>query len=533
MEKNKIYQGHALEILKQLPDQSVDMCFTSPPYYGLRDYGEETKTIWDEDPNCKHKWIKHIRKPTGGKGSKCANVGANKNDFANMRDHDVKSDFCIKCNAWFGALGLEPDYNSYIKHLLQIFKEVKRVLKDTGSFYLNIGDTYGGFQGKNAGWPDSKTKADLPTMRKPKSFSKCLMGIPERVMFGLIDVGFVLRNKIIWHKLNSMPSPVLDRYTCSFEYLYFFTKLSDKKSFAVLKSNPPKDRKTKKLIVSEEEWEKIKPDWKSECRKYNSEGILPIEIAKKFDRRFYIGLTYYFDLDMVRKPHQVESNIARPRMGQGEATQYRQKRKEFQTKIPKETAESFGSPRARNWRQEAAKKGQLFDSPVAHQGGGNTGLKRKKTADEKFRKSGMRQSPEPGEEGAFNAKGKNPSDIIQITTHIATGKPQNPGDFHSLPTQPFPEAHFAVFPVSFPLRYILASCPPNGIVLDPFVGAGTVGLVVKVLKRNYIGIEISPSYIQMAEIRIKNPDQHQKVWKTIEDKFPEIYKKLHPQTTLL
>jgi len=102
---NKIIHGNTLDVLKELPSESVNCVVTSPPYWGLRDYGIEP-VMWGGDKNCKHEWVKHIKKPNGGKGSKCANVGANQNDFANMRDHDIESDFCLKCGAWRGKTSM-------------------------------------------------------------------------------------------------------------------------------------------------------------------------------------------------------------------------------------------------------------------------------------------------------------------------------------------------------------------------------------------------------------------------------------------
>ena len=165
MEYNKILQGNTLTVLKTLPPEIINMCITSPPYWGLRDYGTDPQ-IWDAGDEevfisyrgdkdfyrsektiktpCEHEWVEHIKKPNGGKGSKGANVGANKNDFANMRDHDVISNFCTKCNAWKGQLGQEPNFELFVKHLCDIFDEVKRVLKPTGTCFVNLGDTYGG-----------------------------------------------------------------------------------------------------------------------------------------------------------------------------------------------------------------------------------------------------------------------------------------------------------------------------------------------------------------------------------------------------
>jgi len=84
-------------------------------------------------------------------------------------------------------LGLEKSFQEYVEKMLKVTAELKRILKEEGSFYLNLGDTYGGFQGKNAGWPDSKTKANLPRIRKPKEYQKCLLGIPWRIALRMID----------------------------------------------------------------------------------------------------------------------------------------------------------------------------------------------------------------------------------------------------------------------------------------------------------------------------------------------------------
>jgi DNA modification methylase len=98
---NKIHCGDAYELLKQIPSESVDVVITSPPYYGLRTYGKYTEKIFDGDPNCSHEW---------------------------------NGSFCVKCNAYKGELGLEPDYRLYVKHLVDLFREVKRVLKKQALF---------------------------------------------------------------------------------------------------------------------------------------------------------------------------------------------------------------------------------------------------------------------------------------------------------------------------------------------------------------------------------------------------------------
>ena len=195
--KHKIICGNTLDVLRKLPEESIDMVMTSPPYWGLRDYGEDTATIWDGNKDCEHEWREKVDIiSSGGKGHK---QDTNKGSW-----FKASSSFCQKCNAWYGQLGLEPTPELYIKHLYMIFAEIKRVLKKTGICWVNIGDSY-----SNKGESNP---------------SKCMVMIPERFAFMMIDSGYILRNKIIWHKPNPMPSSVKDRFNMTYEMLYFFSK---------------------------------------------------------------------------------------------------------------------------------------------------------------------------------------------------------------------------------------------------------------------------------------------------------------------
>jgi DNA modification methylase len=171
MELNTIHNIDCLEGLKTIPDNSVDCCVISPPYYGLRDYGVD------------------------------------------------------------GQIGLENTPEEYISKLVSVFIEVKRVLKPTGTLWLNIGDSYNG-SGKNSGnkskmYPKQSTNAascetrpaNIPTL-KPKD----LIGIPWMLAFELRRAGYYLRQDIIWHKPNPMPESVRDRCTKSHEYIFMLTK---------------------------------------------------------------------------------------------------------------------------------------------------------------------------------------------------------------------------------------------------------------------------------------------------------------------
>ncbi|GAG77732.1 unnamed protein product, partial [marine sediment metagenome] len=105
--RNKIICGNAVEIFKKMPDESVDLGVTSPPYYGLRDYGKETKTIWGGNEKCKHKWNSQVALHDNLRPSKVSKktiVGSNKNlEFRTGKQ--VKNEFCSKCGAWYGQLG--------------------------------------------------------------------------------------------------------------------------------------------------------------------------------------------------------------------------------------------------------------------------------------------------------------------------------------------------------------------------------------------------------------------------------------------
>ncbi len=169
MKENHIYQGSALEVLKTFPDESIDCCMTSPPYWNLRDYGVE------------------------------------------------------------GQIGLEPTFKLYITNLCSIFDEVKRVLKPQGSCWINLGDSYSTQSGGMAQGKYGKLGTNVmdgQKIKQPKTElkDKCLCMIPERFAIKMINNGWILRNQIIWRKPNAMPSSSVDRFTVDFEKVFFFVK---------------------------------------------------------------------------------------------------------------------------------------------------------------------------------------------------------------------------------------------------------------------------------------------------------------------
>ena len=170
----EIYCGDAREVLRSLPDSSVQCCITSPPYWGLRDYGVE------------------------------------------------------------GQLGLEPTPSAFVAALAEVFDEVRRVLSADGTLWLNISDTYIGYHGnRNAvgGVSSSDRRGYRENMRRTSVSAdnlknKDMAGIPWRLAFALQSAGWYLRADIIWHKPNPMPESVQDRPTRAHEYLFLFSKAS-------------------------------------------------------------------------------------------------------------------------------------------------------------------------------------------------------------------------------------------------------------------------------------------------------------------
>jgi len=231
---NTVIQGNCLEVLKTFAGQSVDFVMTSPPYYGLRVYGKEsTSLVWDAKLDCQHQWVQYVRPPGGGHSTSTAKVGATRKDI--QRIFNAKPSWCASCGAWRGQLGLEPTWQMYVGHMRLICGEIRRVLKKSGSFYLVVGDTFAGshcahgdktlFQNsRRIRVADNLYGKPSPQAKAVDYEPKCLMGIPWRVAFALVEDEWILRNAIIWHKPNAMPSSVKDRLAQTYEYIFHLVK---------------------------------------------------------------------------------------------------------------------------------------------------------------------------------------------------------------------------------------------------------------------------------------------------------------------
>ncbi|MCP4262786.1 MAG: site-specific DNA-methyltransferase [Planctomycetes bacterium] len=240
-EHGKIYLGHVLDILKQLPVESVQCCVTSPPYWGLRDY-DLPPMIWNGDKFCEHVWGDDCPgDPRGGSGPNAKEFYAGDGETTYARQVP-RGNFCQQCGAWKGCLGLEPTPELYVKHIVEIFRQVRRVLRKDGTLWLNLGDSYWGGKGQN-NYRWSAENTDRDTLQKPQHNicanygekrpqdgthnilkPKDLIGIPWRVALALQQDGWWLRQDIIWSKPNPMPESVTDRCTKAHEYVFLLTK---------------------------------------------------------------------------------------------------------------------------------------------------------------------------------------------------------------------------------------------------------------------------------------------------------------------
>ncbi len=328
--------GNAYEYLKELPNDTVDFCMTSPPYWGKRQYSKE-------------------------------------------------------------GIGLEKHYKEYIHNLCHVFQEVYRILKQTGSFWLNIGDTY---------------------------LQKHLLGIPWRVAFELIDnQGWFLRNDVIWNKIKGGLDNARDKLGNVHEYVFHFVKNSNNYYYNVdaIRSNPKSSKVVNGAIVSATGVSGVR---------YKRQIELSTELKSEEKRKAFEALE-----EMLSKVR--EGKLADFRMiirGQQRTTH------SDSTKV---------SGRAK----ELVQKGFYF-------------LK-------------------------YHPKGSKPRDVWDILPEDTQNR----------------ETHFAPYPEDLCKIPILATCPKNGIVLDPFCGTGTTSLVALHLGRKSIGIDVSKEYIELAEKRCSVPIQ--------------------------
>lgn len=296
------------------------------------------------------------------------------------------------------------------------------MLKKDGVIFVNLGDTYGG---NKIGKTDKKVsdylkEQQIGIVKKVPGFEKSLLMIPERFALGMIERGWILRNRICWYKRNAMPSSVKDRFTCTWEYIYFFSK--SKRYYFNLDSVRIPHKQVSKERVLRAISNKHKYIDCGQGGIHNPRPNITKLISENYEGKGMISLSKRLALQ--------------------------------KTKIPVDTAELYGSPRARYHREQ------------------NMAISQYQYGEGDYLVVNL------------NKKGRNPGDHWDITTKGYKG------------------AHFAVYPEELCLMPIKAGSRRGDIVLDPFAGAGTTCLVAKKLGRQYIGIDLNPEYVKMAEARI-------------------------------
>lgn len=219
-----------------LPDDSVQCCVTSPPYWGLRKYAGEQELIWGGTIACEHKWVteRYYTEQTAATETGEAFSVPGEANKARLKAGRWRESNTCECGAWRGAYGLEPQIEMYVAHTVEILREVRRVLRPDGVCFWNVGDSYaatGGMDDSKAG-PKQQTvggslrEGDRRPNRqrhaglKPKDL--CL--IPQRVALAAQADGWWVRSMIVWAKPNPMPESVRDRPTDAYEHIIMLTK---------------------------------------------------------------------------------------------------------------------------------------------------------------------------------------------------------------------------------------------------------------------------------------------------------------------
>ncbi|MEM3873404.1 MAG: site-specific DNA-methyltransferase [Nitrososphaeria archaeon] len=369
-----------------------------------------------------------------------------------------------ECDAWKGQLGLEPTYQMYLDHLLMVTAELKRVLKPSGTMFWNMGDSYASSGGpsRHKGYADPKyPKGRNGEFAEPTSYdqgisAKSLMMIPERFAIRLIDEqGFILRNSIIWYKKNSLPSSVKDRFSNKYEFIWFFVK--NKHYYFNLDSvrkklaNSTIQRISQHNIPNQFQHGKV-AEFGGVTQNMNIKNILT-NMHNKYEEHDGEHTQKYYGY--------FNENISDNDTNSKDVLGYNSKYNEGK----------YGQPMQGFIRNKSIEQERLqsrHDATILF----------------------------PGDLKAQQEY------INYIHDHAGNLNGANPGDVFKINTKPFSGAHFAVYPDTLVRPLLRAGCPPNGVVLDPFAGSGTTGMVAKELELSSILIEIVPEYVEIIKKRM-------------------------------
>lgn len=226
----RLLAGDVRETLATLPEASVQCCVTSPPYWGLRDYGTAT---WEGgDSECDHTRPSRVNTEAAVKTSTLA---GSKDSQGHLQEPSYRN-VCGKCGAMRidAQLGLEPTPDAYVANLVQVFREVRRVLKVDGTLWLNLGDSYAGGGYSNHDVNGERWKAEMNgdkrrSRQQDQRNALAPLGVKPKDLVGMVAFalradGWYLRSDIIWSKPNPMPESVTDRPTKAHEYIFLLTK---------------------------------------------------------------------------------------------------------------------------------------------------------------------------------------------------------------------------------------------------------------------------------------------------------------------
>lgn len=484
-----LYVGDALETLREIPDGAAQMCVTSPPYWGLRDYGVE------------------------------------------------------------GQLGLEATPEEYVERMVAVFREVRRVLRDDGTLWLNIGDSYAA-SGPAGGAGKQYTNVgsvDVP-VRKPMGGCKPkdLVGIPWMLAFALRADGWYLRSDIIWAKPNPMPESVTDRPTKAHEMLfllsksprYYYNADAIREGVSEASVVAGANGKGESLVLGQDlGLEYAGAAFSAVCvrlaatvldlaQRQNQLGLFALDAEVRQQ-----GTDGGASLAVVHVPvvRRAAAEAARFADGDISAKQFLSEMDRLCVALPD------GDDLKKTWRLAALHVGHIDsdgDGSVAIDNAGEVG-KFKFIHNQQSTILGSGSSARRGLTGdAYSPPGQSPpgqSPHGNARTDKQRGHSRRHAGFNdrwdgmtkeeqssmgrnkrtvwTIATEPYPEAHFATFPTALVTPCVLAGCPEGGTVLEPFAGSGTTLQVAKELGRKSIGIELNADYAKLATQRLMRVPQ--------------------------